>query len=170
MPRRHMQHPRGPRRQTNWFASVVNTDHSTLAADTTLLDQVFTGFSEVNTVTRIRGLLSVATDQNAANETPFGAIGFGIVTAEAVAAGVGSIPGPYSNANWDGWLLHQYFSTIAKVGDATGFTIVSQQYELDSKAMRKLKPEDRLVVMVENGNATDGLIFTLDFRVLFKES
>ena len=122
------------------------------------------------TVLRTRGLITVTSDQIAASEDPFGAIGMGIVSAEALTAGAASIPAPYSNAAWDGWFLHRYFSAPLLFGDATGFGNVSHTIEFDSKGMRKVGPEERVVVMVENASAGSALQFILAFRMLFLEA
>jgi len=160
---------RGPRRLTDWIASTDETDRTALAAATSLLDQSLL-VTVVGTIVRTRGMISVWTDQVATSESPFGALGMGIVSAEAATAGAASIPAPYSNASWDGWMVHQYFHAPMTFGDATGFAALGATFEFDSKAMRKITPDDVLVVMVENASASDGLLFNLDFRILKKES
>ena len=167
--RRHSRIVRSAVRQTTWVQSVDNTDHLALAAATSLFDQFFVS-GDPTTIVRTRGLLTVFSDQSVGSETPFGAVGMGIVSDEAAAAGAASIPAPYSNAAWDGWFVHQPFAAPMRFADATGFADYSQSYVIDSKAMRKLSPDDTVVVMVENASAADGLLFVLQFRMLFKSS
>jgi len=108
----------------------------------------------------------VDTDQLAASEPFHGAMGLAIVTEEAVAAGVASIPSPYGNSDSDVWMFHQYFANQFTFGDATGFAKTQVQYILDGKAMRKLTTETRLAILVQNASATSGIEFQLDFRIL----
>jgi len=161
---------RGTKRLTQWIASAINTDHTALAAATKLLDQSFGLSGETRTIVRTRGLFTFASDQNAADETPFGAFGITIVSPDAIAAGAASVPGPYASPEWEGWFVHQFFAGITKVASAIGFNTMAPQYEINSKAMRKLDASSEIVVVVENASATDGLIFTMDFRMLLKES
>jgi len=161
---------RGPVRQTQWVSSADRTAVVALAAATSLLDQSLSPADQPETIVRVRGLLTVFSDQNIASENPFGALGFNIVSAEALAAGAASIPAPYSNGGDDGWFVHQYFAAPVRFADATGFGNITQSFAFDSKAMRKLSPDDRMVVMVENASAVHGLQFLLDFRILLKAS
>ena len=163
-------HTRGPIRQTQWIASAANTAVTALAAATSLLDQSLVPADQPETIVRVRGRLTIMSDQNVASENPFGAFGFNIVSAEALAAGAASIPAPYTNGGDDGWFVHQYFAAPLRFGDATGFSNIAQSFEFDSKAMRKLSPDDRMVVMIENASAVHGLQFLLDFRMLLKAS
>ena len=53
---------------------------------------------------------------------------------------------------------------------AIGMNNISQTFEFDSKAMRKVTPDERIVVMIENAAAADGLLFMVAFRMLIKAS
>ena len=111
------------------------------------------------------------TDQAAASEQPFGALGICVVSDQAFTAGSASIPQAYTNADSDLWLLYQYWACPMLVGDSTGFGGAGvQQYVLDSKAMRKVSEDETLVAMIQNANATDGVLYRLDFRILSKLS
>ncbi len=169
MPRRvGRQFRSGVRRLTAWSATAPETQWIALAAGTSVIDSTFTTAAGSVTVVRSRGLLSVVTDQEAADEQPFGAVGIAIVSDQAVAAGVGSVPSPYTEPESDFWLLHQFWSAEARIGDGTGFARLSQVFELDSKAMRKVSDDETLILMMENGNATDGILYRLDMRFLVK--
>ena len=56
-----------------------------------------------STIVRERGMFGWATDQVAVDETQTGAVGFAIVSEIAAAAGAASVPGPFTDASWDGW-------------------------------------------------------------------
>jgi len=157
-------------RQSQWVGSADLTAFTALAAATSLLDQTLTPADQPETIVRVRGLLTVWSDQLAASEEPFGAMGFRVVSSQAASAGAASIPAPYSLSGDDGWFVHQFFNAPFSFGDLTGFTNISQSYQFDSKAMRKLSPDERLVIMIENASAGDGLRFLLSFRVLLLAS
>jgi len=168
-------HTRGQRRKTNWTQSAQATDFTALAANTLVLQQRFTAatiLSEMgaeSTVIRTRGVFQVWADQAASAENAFGALGMAIVSEQAAVAGAASIPDPYSDALWDGWFVHQYFSHSIILADATGLaTPAGTTYEINSKAMRKVQDNETVVVMITNASATDGMRFTIDFRMLFK--
>ena len=101
------------------------------------------------TVTRIRGQASF----RAVATTDFdvvGAIGIGIVSDEAFAAGVASIPGPFDSADWGGWMLWRSFSFRVEFADNTGFAYCPWYFDIDSKAMRKMAPNETMVIMAES--------------------
>ena len=58
------------------------------------------------TILRTVGRFSVGSDQSAGLEPQIGAWGLILVTDRAVAAGVASIPGPFTDAPDDGWFLN----------------------------------------------------------------
>ncbi len=169
----HRSFRSGPRRgslsrKTAWSAVVDNTQFQALAAATSILDTTFTT-TLPETIVRVRGRFTAMTDQAAASEQPFGAFGLAIVSDEAAAAGVGSMPTPYSDADSDLWFVHQYFHCPMLLGTAVGFGGAGvQSLEIDSKAMRKITDDQTLVAVVENANGTDGILYALDFRVLSK--
>ncbi len=167
-PRSPLRVGRGPRRETNWVQSA-DQGYVAIAAGSSVLTQSFQGVNQqVNTVVRTRGILSITVASAVADIELVGALGFGIVSAQALAAGAGSIPGPYADAGWDGWFLHQFFSSRFESVDQTGVLILSWEHLLDSKAMRKLRDDDAIVVMVESQSAA--MRASVQFRLLFKLS
>jgi len=158
----------GHRRLTQWFrAADVNTS-VTLAASTAVLDQSLAGITEPITAVRCRGSIWVGSDQEASEEIWLGAVGMAVVTDQALAAGVGSVPTPITDKDSDSWIMHRYFS--GKFLIASGVGIESQGYfefEFDSKAMRKIPEGSTLIWVVENAG-TVGLEYILQFAVLVK--
>jgi len=158
----------GPRRATEWGASADVTTATTLAAATNVIQQSFSVavLSDVvpTTIVRVRGHIWVASDQASVSEEPFGAIGFALVSQNALTAGVASIPGPITNEPDDRWFVYETFQAYFATGEGVSW----QRYDFDSKAMRKVEDGDALVVMVENAHSTMGLEFIVKFRILFK--
>ena len=142
---------RGARRPTDWSASAVLTAWQAVAASTVTLLETFTPIVGGETVIRTRGFLAISPDQNATNEQQVGAFGICVVTAQAESVGITAIPHPDTDAAWGGWLYHTYFACQMRVGDSTGFISPSGiSWAIDSKAMRKVDEDERLVVVIEN--------------------
>ncbi len=168
MTRRRGFHGSPRPRATEWLASADVTDFDTLAAGAAVLDQTFS-FGEDVTIMRTRGSIWVGTDQTAAAEFPFGALGLLIASDAAITAGVASLPTPITEESSELWFLHQHFAASFLFGDATGFASPSSvRYDFDSKAMRKASQGEGIGVLVENSSAADGLQYILKFRILVK--
>jgi len=102
------------------------------------------------TILRSRLLISYESDQLAASERSFGTYGEIVVTDRAVSVGTTAIPDPSAtdgNPEAD-WFLFQTcyssfrFATSAAFNSGDG---ASHQYVVDSKAMRKVGPDDDIV-------------------------
>ena len=113
-------------------------------------------------------MIAVASDIDAATELQFGAFGIAIVSDAARAAGIASLPTPITEANTDFWQTWQPFLRKLVVKTAVGIEPNFMfQYDIDSKAMRKIKPGDAIVLVVEN-SASTGIEFAAHLRLLFK--
>jgi hypothetical protein len=151
---------------TDWSSTEPETAYTTLAASTKVIDSVFTTEEPV-TITRVVGQLDVISDQLSAFEKPFGAMGTALVTDQARVAGAASIPGPYTAAESDVWFLHQFWVAPVLFATAVGISKTNQTYQMDSRAMRRMTPEDSMVIMIENGSLF-GVDYRLDLRILIK--
>jgi len=167
---------RGPRRKLSWTIGVqTGTDGSAQVLSSTS-SQVFTGAAVValdgTTLVRTRGEFLIFLKSATTAAAGFhGAFGIGVGNTAAVAAGVGSIPTPIDEENWDGWLYHRYFScishgvidgTVSNDGDAINATSAAVRIEVDSKAMRKLSIEQTVfgaIQVLEAGTATAEFFF-----------
>ena len=155
------------RRKTQWTSSPAETAFIALAAATSIFDLAFTTTGDrPETMARLRGLLTVMTDQFTATESPFGAVGMCVVSDEAAAVGITAMPKPYTDAESDLWLFHQYWSAPVSAPTAVGMNNVAVQYLLDSKAMRKVNEDETLVGIIQNGSAANGALFRWDIRIL----
>ena len=155
----------GFRPPTEW-ESVSNVGLTNIAAATKVIVASFVVTGPSETVKRVRGLIHWKSDQLTASEYTIGAFGMLVVSEDAFAAGAASIPGPFTDASSDLWMVHQYVVSDMIFGSAVGFDSAGgRSYEIDSKAMRKVTEEERLVVMFENGSA-DAAQFGFGLRVL----
>ncbi len=164
---------RGNARPVHWGISMQTSARVAVPANSkVLLISTLGALSTPITVIRTRGFFSVNTDQVAASEDQIGAFGIAVVNARARAAGVASIPGPFTDAIWDGWFVYQSFGQQFTFLTAAGFDPLSAvRYEIDSKAMRKVEGSDEDIVMViENAHATNGFEVMFNTRFLVKDA
>jgi len=168
MARRVRSFQRGPRRPTDWGASAPQSAALNIPASSAVLLETFIPIAGGETVIRTRGQFGIASDQKGADEDQFGAFGIAIVTQQAVSVGITAIPHPVTDAAWGGWMVHRYFSQQFVFVSAVGFhPQFMMEYVIDSKAMRKLDEDERLVVVVENIGA-EGFNIQNSERILTK--
>ncbi len=158
----------GTRRSTDWQLGVIATGFTTVPANskvllTSFLSATLLLFSP-STIVRTRGLITWASDQVGAAESPMGAFGVSFVNEVAAALGVTALPGPGLDQLFDGWFVHQH---LQHRFEGTGQGPVYNQIVIDSKAMRKFESDEALVVMVENTSAV-GALLAVSLRFLIK--
>ena len=162
---------RSPGRLTEWFGAPFTTQPVPLANSTFLLDSSLgaTGLAKRPfTITRTIGLLSILSDQNAAVEVPFGAMGFQVVSEKAVATGVTAVPDPVTEVDDDAWFVYQAWCAEGTASTNAGRPI--QQFPFDSRAQRKVEDGQNLAVVVANANNNSGAQYVLNYRILVKLS
>jgi len=175
--RRGFTRGRSPRRQTGWEVGPGgSTAESFSISSAQILGAGLTANVDGLTIVRIRGslqayLLSV----DAAGAGFHFGMGIGVVSADAFGVGVSAVPDPIADADWDGWMYHRFFdlhsfsATISQNFGPSGLAAI--QFEVDTKAMRKIGTNDVLMAVLESveaGSATANVHF--DSRVLFKLS
>ena len=173
MPRPHRSYPsRGPRRQTDW---VGTTQQGYVAVATTVKVAIasFTPDASANnmqmpTAIRNRGSISVRPNSTGADLDIVGAFGMCVVTQDALAVGITAIPGPFTDSQFDGWMVWQPFSLRVDFSDATGTRLFDRDYEIDSKAMRKVPSGYALVQVAESFSGAFSISATI--RTLMKLS
>jgi len=124
------------------------------------------------TVVRIRGLFDCQlVSSTSAGDGYFGAVGIGLVSDSAFQAGIGSVPTPITDQEWDGWLWYNFLSVHESSPDDAGSGASHYRAEIDTKAMRKIDGDVRIYAameVVEIGTAVVNC--HLDSRTLFKMS
>ena len=159
----------GQRRQTEWFASADQTGIVVLGGNTFLFSQSLTAAELAKrpfTVTRVVGSVWVASDQVAAAEQPFGALGFLVVSDKAVALGATALPDPITQEGSDSWFVYRSFAGSG--GPIEGRPMIEHMF--DSKAQRRVEDGEDIAVMLSNANAAQACAFILKFRMLVKLS
>jgi len=164
MPRRTIRTTNRKRPNNNW-AALTGTDYTVIPAASKVLLATFAlgnpGIDE--TMLRVIGMFSIASDQNAAIEDQIGAVGLIQVTDQAIATGVAAIPGPGTDADSDGWFAHRFFAQQSVLVTTLDN---SKQYDFESKGRRVVHDGYSVAVVVENVHATFGLGICLSFRAL----
>ena len=172
MPRRISRIPlrgRSPRRLTQW--GFIEFGPTTVSQAGTLVGS-FSAATLASllpfTLVRIRGLFLAHTDQSSAVETFLGSLAWAVVSEDARAAGVASLPTPINEGTDDRWLSYHPFA--GRQEDPTSGehqSMVGTTFEMESKAMRKLGVGDSLVLMGECSTATLATVAGVA-RLLFK--
>ena len=155
----------GARRLTQWLGPALQDFLSVADGGATLISSL--SFEEPLTVTRVRGMVSLRAS-SAADLNIVGAYGEGIVSTEAFNAGVASIPEPFTDADWGGWFVWRSFSYRFDSITQAGVFTTDWNFEVDSKAMRKVQPNETLVAVAESFNGAYSISAPL--RTLLKLS
>ena len=117
------------------------------------------------TVVRTRGIATFTPSAFGADSRIDGAFGLGIVSDEAFAAGAASLPRPFDDDDWPGWLVHGYWQSRVEFQSATSEVFIPHTHVIDSKAMRKIGPGETLVWVMED-NASISTQAMISARVL----
>ena len=138
----------GQRRLTQWIGPALQGYIAVATGGATVIASV--PFLEKATIARTRGNVSIKPEAVASDTELIGAVGFGVVSSEALAAGVASIPEPFTDADWSGWFVWRSFSYDFEFSDASGLNYPDWNFEVDSKAMRKVGPNESAVIVAES--------------------
>jgi len=143
---------RAPQRQFIWSNVIVQTESVAGGATKTTGNISATGASGVGgtTLIRTRGSVMVAMDPGAAGDAIIVGLGLCVVSTDAFTAGSASLPGPISDVDFD-WFWHSLYALGPSSGSAELETSIRSNLwqEIDSKAMRKLKPNQTMAFMSE---------------------
>ena len=176
---------RSSRRKTSWTVgpeTSVNGATQVITASSAVLATTGAAVAEDGlTLVRTRGELVCLLGISASQGDGFhGAFGIGVATLAAFTAGIGSVPTPLTEEDWNGWLYHRYFglfsggpiaaATAAQQGDQVNSTSAALRVEVDSKAMRKLSMDMIVYAAVEvvELGAASSMEFAFNSRLLVK--
>jgi len=168
---------RARRRSVAWAhgpsAADLNLTSSTKVAWTGAI--VGTAAALKRTIVRIRGGGQVIlTSGTAIGDGFLIGLGIGLVTEQALTAGVASIPGPLTDIDWDGWMWHTVLDVrlvTATLSDGVNAAMASARFEVDTKAMRKWDEGAMAVVGVMEGieSGAGTVDMSCDTRMLLKQ-
>ena len=150
------RHQGGPKRQYIWANIVTHMFSVGLGAAKSAGVGLGLSTLDVITLIRSRGTLSVHFDPTSIADVLKVGVGLGIYSSDAFGIGATAMPGPLSDADWD-WVWHKTLLLgLAHSATEDGTNILNNLWiDADSKAMRKMKPNQTLGWMVE-GEVTSG--------------
>ena len=125
-----------------------------LTANATIAGPGFLSFSAPATILRVRGYTQVAFLQaglTLADEVDV-VFGMGVFSTDAVTLGATALPDPSAEPEYP-WMWYGELSMYSPNADF-GDPMIQQRLELDTKAMRKVKPGESLVVVAQYVNAS----------------
>jgi len=161
------------RRKTSWNQGPQNTGTNITGTGPVLGTSRVDILASAITLVRFRGYVRFyLSTANAALSGFQGAIGIAKATTAAVIGGVGVVPTPRAEENWDGWIYHRYIDVraiTATIADGVNAAAVNLGFEIDSKAMRKMTVDESIYValeVTEEGTAT--MRWEFDSRMLVK--
>jgi len=157
---------RGPKRRTIWVGYAQQTGILVTDTTKTLISSFSLSTVDMVTVVRNRGLLSVRPSNQSLNLEPIGAFGIGIVSTQAFVAGIASIPGPFTNSDWEGWMVLMPYAFNWDVTTDVGRALTSVEQVIDSKAMRTMSSNETLVMVGESESGT--VVISSPVRTLLK--
>ena len=159
----------GSRRETQWLSlPVVQTtvaDSSALALSLTTAEKALRPF----TIIRTHLVTLQTSDQSAASEDQFGAVGICVVSEAAEAVGVSAVPTPLSELDSDLWMVHQILFNEFQLDTAVGAeSNAGRVLQIDSKAMRKVNNDQDVVVVTQGSGTGGGMVISMAGRMLIK--
>jgi len=105
------------------------------------------------TLLRLRGALTIYVSGPTADDGFTYNFGIGITTVAAITAGVGSVPTPTTEQDWDQWIFWHTGSlkTINATAGDLGINAVGmyERVPIDTKAMRKLNEDSAIYAVIE---------------------
>ena len=126
-------------------------------------------FSAPATILRCRGEILVTLDGATAGDNMQVGFGLGIVSSEAFDAGPGSVPGPleFPDYSWLYWTSKMLTLEHIDVGSAElSLLSAAVRFEVDTKAMRKVKPAESLCWIVQTSGTVPVDVDIANTRVL----
>ncbi len=153
-----------------WIGAGVGT--TTIVASTDVLVGVLSAAALLLrpfTILRTHLYVTINSDQAAATERLIATIGSIVVTDTAAALGITALPDPSGiagdpEADWFVWqaliMRFEFFSGAGFQNDA--FT----RYDIDSKAMRKVGPDDQVATILANDSSVGGELVTQGRRLI----
>jgi len=131
-------------------------DQAISVAGITLSSQ--SDFLEPGTILRSRGYVQASMDASKqVNDTIGVAFGLGIVSTDAATLGSTAMPGPFSDPQYPWlWFGTMFLRANLASGQDEAWGVSQQRLEVDTKAMRRFKPKESLVWVIETASLAGG--------------
>ena len=156
-------------RKTSWAGFNFGRVDGLIADGGVLFTFGFIAGADGITLVRLRGELLMSSAMSSGDSAEC-AVGIMLVNDNAFNIGITAIPLPITDADDDGWLYHQWCSASA-VSQSAGNRTQNFRFEIDNKAMRKVRVGQTFVAVVEMDNEVGtgvAIDLNLNCRALFK--
>ena len=121
------------------------------------------------TIVRTIGYWQLRSDQTGAAENYDGALGFSVVSDQAIAIGVTAVPTPYTDIGSDLFFLHQIMASRFEFVSGVGFeSAAGLMGTFESRAMRKVNEDSDVCFAAEVSGVSLGASFFMAGRMLVK--
>ncbi len=121
------------------------------------------------TVVRSRIEWFCKSDQTVGLERYQAALGFAVVSDQALAIGVTAVPTPFNDIHSDLWFMHEIIAGSFTFVSGVGFEPVGGIYKsIDSRAMRKVEDGQDIALVIENSGISLGTDNMTAGRLLIK--
>ena len=160
-----MAHSRGRRTDKAWV--ILPGDMIQSSATGTKLFAGSIAFSSPGTILRCRGRISGTFDETAqVGDFLTTTFGLGIVSTDAATLGATAMPDPSGDGDypWLWWETMDLRSSVAAAPTAYGPS--AKELEIDTKAMRRVKPGQSLVMVMEHSSASGAPVTEFDMARL----
>ncbi len=143
-------------RKTDYqWTSIASSEASVnLATGTVSLGSVGLAFSAPATIFRTRGYLFGQLDAGAVDDRALVAFGIALVSNTAFVAGVASLPSPANEAGYP-WYWKGQLAVSSLAEGAIADSYLADRIVIDTKAMRKAKPDEIAVIIAEIATGND---------------
>ena len=166
--RRAIARRSGGKRETSWIAIAPAT--ASIDSSSVFMSSLNAAALALRPFTIVRTYLEIMLrgDNLGANESVVAAVGMAVVSDQAAAAGVASVPTPLTELGSDLFYIHQIAMQRFNFITVSGVLLGGQHYSINSKAMRKVN-NDSDIILVSEALHQEGGVITVAGRFLIKE-
>jgi len=156
----------GQRRQTLWVG-VAAVSSSQASIGGVILNSAGATLLALRPFTVVRSIITghLISDQSVGGEEQVAAVGMAVVSDQALAVGITSVPTPITDADSDLWYLHDW---VMGSGSAVNDGRVGFGFKIESRAMRKVEDGQDLILVSEFSAIGDGWTMKTAGRFLIK--
>ena len=143
----------GTRMVKDWSGLALTASNIDVGVNMKALCATFVP-SDNRTILCSRGNVMVQLDATAADERVIVALGMIVVNEVAAGVGITALPGPFAQAN-DDWFWHGWVNCSSLAEAAVANDALFERLVIDSKVMRKIRVDERIVFMAEVAGSND---------------
>ena len=158
-------------RESLWIGLGANVASLAAASSATILNSLNAAALALRpfTIVRSRGFFGIRSDQIAADENYDVALGFAVVSDQALAAGITAVPTPHTDIGSDLFYVYEALMGRFEFSSAVGIEQnLLTWVHYDSKAMRRVNDDQDISFVVETSAVSSGAMVHHSGRFLVK--